>query len=331
MRMIPLITNPDARSLYDGSINFRHIVNPILDALIVSSADGSASSVYRKDIPIAHECMLAWCVKTIRSTYSWGKYEEIIEKKLFKTTKTPYPWQTVYHPEIDVTATDYFANVSIYPPNASGDSLGYGLSNDTMMDTIFSFGEVFPSVITVESPQAKPFLKVRTSFVDRVMFRAFRYSPWLAPNNITQHMEKIATAVTNVVRSDTGSTDSLKGPAFAPETYVEVKWAWLSFPLAMLILCVVFLVTTMVKTSRGKHENIGVWKTSAMPTLIYSLPQEYREGLTKNTSSQTMSGREPKSVKIRLMPNEGWRVSGQMHTSQTLQRRGDSRAPPGWF
>ncbi|KAH4385328.1 hypothetical protein HBI24_128460 [Parastagonospora nodorum] len=330
MRTIPLITNPDARSLYDGSINFRHIVNPILDALIFSAADGSESSVYRKDMPIAHECMLAWCVKTLRSTYSWGKYEEMVEEEHFETTKTPYPWHTVFHPEIDVTATDYFANVSIYPPNTSGDSLGFGLSNDTMMDTIFSFGEVFPSVITVESPGAKPFLKVRTSFIDRVMFRAFRYSPWLAPNNITQHMERIALAVTNVVRSDISSTESIKGQAFAPETYVEVKWAWLAFPLAMLIMCVVFLVATMVKTSRGGHEDIGVWKTSAMPTLIYSLPKECRERLTKNSSSQTMSGREPKNVKIRLMPNEGWRVSGQIYTSQTLQRRGDPRAPPGW-
>jgi hypothetical protein len=329
MRTLPLITNPSRRPLFDGSINFRHVNNPILDALIVSSADGSAASVYRKEVPIAHECMLAWCVKTIRSSYSWGSYEEIVEEEFFNTTSTSYPWYTIHRPELDGTATDYNANISIYPPGTNQDAQGYGVSNETMMDTAFSFDEVFPSVITITDPGAQPFLKVRTSFVDRVMFRAFHFSPWLAPNNITHHMERIAVAITNVVRSDPGGTDLIKGQAFAPEAYVEVMWAWLVFPLTMLALCAVFLTATIVKTSRGGQQDIGIWKTSAMPTLIYSLPQELRQGLTTSASTGSLGDR-PKNVKIRLMPTHGWRVSGQMCTSQTLHRRGDPRAPPGW-
>jgi hypothetical protein len=330
IRILPLVTNPFRQKLFDGSINFGHINNPIVDALIVSAADGSASSVYRRDKPIAHECMLAYCVKTLRSSYSWGNYEEIVEEEFLNTTKSPYPWHTVFRPEIDGTDTDYYTNISIYPPSPGHDKQEYGVNNDTMMDTVFSFDEVFPSVITVTDPKAQPFLKVRTSFIDRVMYRAFHYSPWLAPNNITDHMEKIAIAITNVVRSDANGAEFVKGQAFTPETYVEVKWAWLVFPLAMLALCLAFLIATMVQTSRGDNEDVGVWKTSAMPTLIYSLPQDLRDNLKASTMGQNDTGGGLKNVKIRLLPNSGWRVSGQACTSQTLHMRGDPRGPPGW-
>jgi hypothetical protein len=330
MRTIPLYRNPSRQTLHGGSINFKHISKPILDAFIVSSADGSPSSVYRKEMPIAHECMLAWCVKTLRSSYSWGSYEEIVEETFFNTTELPNPWSTVYLADIDGTITDYLGNISIYPPDMSREGQGYGVSNDTMMDTVFSFDEVFPSAITVMDPTAIPYLKVKTSFVDRVMYRAVRFSPWLAPNNITHHMERIANAVTNVIRSDTSSQEFVAGQAFAPETYVQVKWAWLIFPLVMLILCFIFLIATIVKTSRHTDEDIGVWKTSAMPTLIYGLPHDMRKDLATAPTWHGMgSGDGAKKVKIRLRPDLGWRVSGQM--SPTVHRRNDTRIPPGWI
>ena len=331
MRTLPLITNPDRHTLFDGSINFKNLNHPILDALIVSSADGSADSVYRKEMPIAHECMLSWCVKTIHSSYSWGVYKELVADVFLNTTKAPYPFHTVYRPLEDSTDTDYYGNLSIYPPDISRDGPGFGVSNDTNLDTVFIFDEVFPSVITVSDPTAQPFLKYRTSFVDRVMWRAFRFSPWIAPTNITNHMERIATAITNVARADPGSNEFVAGQAFAPETYVKVNWAWLAFPLVMLALCLMFLVATMIKTSKGANEELGTWKTSAMPTLIYSLPQHLRQDLTNSSTWSGTTTQGAKNVKIRLMPDKGWRVSGQICTSPTLHRRSGPRAPPGWL
>jgi hypothetical protein len=45
MRTLPLVKNPSRQTLYGGSINCKNLSNPILDAIIVSAADGSASSV----------------------------------------------------------------------------------------------------------------------------------------------------------------------------------------------------------------------------------------------------------------------------------------------
>jgi len=330
MRTLPLVTNPSRRALYDGSINFKNISNPILDALIVSSADGSASSVYRKERPIAQECILSWCVRTLRSSYSWGIYEETVENVFYNTTDTPYPWSTIYRPDQDVTETTYVGDINIYTPDMGRDGPGYGVINDTMADLVFIFDQVFPSLITVANPTARPYLKIRTSFVDRVMYRAFRFNPWLAPNNVTNHMERIAEAITNVARSEPGSNEFIAGHAFVPETYVQVNWAWLAFPLIMLALCLVFLVATIIKTSKDANGDIGVWKTSAMPTLLYSLPQDARNNLATTSTWRSTTSGGAKKVKIRLMPDQGWRVSGQMCTSPTLLRRSFPRAPPGW-
>lgn len=327
MRILPLVKNPSRDTLYDGSVNFKHVSNPILDTFIVSAADGSVDSVYRKEMPVAQECILTYCVKTLHSSYSWGQYEEVVDDTFINTTRIPYPWST--EPALESgTTTEYHGNISIYPPTEKRHGQGYGVSNETMMDTVFAFDQMFPSLITASNPEAKPFLKYRTSFTDKTAYRVFYFSPWLAPSNVTHHMERIATAMTNVARSYAGSNEMVAGEAFIPETYVEVKWPWLAFPLAMLALCIMFLVATMVKTSRG---DLSIWKTSAMPTLMYSLPQDMRHNLTTDATWRSEESGGAKRVKIRLMPDQGWWVSGYMCTSPTLGRRNHPQAPPGWL
>ncbi|KAF1911258.1 hypothetical protein BDU57DRAFT_507084 [Ampelomyces quisqualis] len=330
MRTLPLVTNPSRDSLYDGTINFRNISHSLLNALIVSSADGSIDSVYRKELPVAHECMLSWCVKTLRSSYSAGIYEENVEEVFLNTTKIPYPWSTTYYPEFRITNTDYRGNISLHPPSSSPSDPAYGLSNNTVMDFTLLFDETFPSLITVANATADPLLKIRTSFDDRIIFRTVHFNPWLAPNNVTHHMERIATALTNVVRSDANSNEFIAGQALALETYIRVNWGWLSFSLAMLGLCILFLFATMVKTSRDGKDDLGIWKTSAMPTLIYGLPQEARHNLTTASTLRNGASGGAEKVRIRLLPNQGWRVSGHFSKSPTTLRGGGSPAPPGW-
>ncbi|OWY43056.1 hypothetical protein AALT_g572 [Alternaria alternata] len=322
MRTLPLVTNPLRRPLYGGSINFKHINNPILDALIVSAADGSATSVYRKVPPIAHECVLSWCVQTLRSSYSQGGYEEQVIETFANTTKTEYPWYVEQMSNGD-TYQDFSENITITPPSNNTPVTSFGVSNDTFLLTVVVLDEVFPSLITISDPSAEPYLKVRTSFTDQIRFREVHFNPWLAPNNVTYHMERIARAMTNVVRSDADSNELIIGSASSPETYVRVEWGWLIFPLVMLLLSIVFLVATMIKTSQETYDGIGTWKTSAMPALIYSLPKDLQQGLTTSATSRSISKRRSKKVKIRLLPKQGWRVSGQGHPAP--------RAPPGFI
>ncbi|CAE6995425.1 hypothetical protein P3342_000109 [Pyrenophora teres f. teres] len=317
MRTLPLVTNPTREALYGGSINFKHINYPLMDALIVSAADGTADSVYRKARPVAHECMLSWCVKTFRSSYAWGGYEEEVVETFMNTTQAQYPWSTE-RLSVDSTLIGFDNDITIVPPNIEHNIAGFGVSNDTFVNTVIVLDEVFPSLITVSNPLAERYVKIRTSFTDQVMFREVRFNPWLAPNNVTNHMERIAEAMTNTVRSDPNSHELIIGTAFSRETYVMVHWAWLTFPITMLLFSIVFLGATMVKTSQQKYSDIGTYKSSAIPTLMYGLPREIQRDFTTSAVSSRAFSRRSKKVRIRLNPKQGWRVSGQMYLQPTV-------------
>jgi hypothetical protein len=267
--------------------------------------------------------MLSWCVETLRSFYDSGDYEEQVVETFMNTTSAEWPWWTQDYPEQQMTLTEFRTNISIFPPSAKSGAIPFGISNETFLDLVIIFDEIFPSLITVADGTAPPFVKIRTAAVDNVYSRLVHFSPWLAPNNVAFHMQRMARTMTNVIRSDTNSNELVVGIAQALETYVAVHWAWLTFPLVMLCLSIIFLVATMLKTSSSSHDDVGIWKTSAMPTLMYGLPQDMQKDIISTTSSGGSSHERPRKVRIRLLPKQGWRVSGQVQLAPA--------APPGFI
>jgi hypothetical protein len=76
MRTIPLTGFDDKAPAYGaGSVKFKDVRNPILDAL-VSSATDDRKGVLRGEAPLVHECILSWCVQTLTSSYDSGQYRE---------------------------------------------------------------------------------------------------------------------------------------------------------------------------------------------------------------------------------------------------------------
>ena len=77
-----------------------------------------------------------------------------------------------------------------------------------------------------------------------------------------------------------------------------VSWKWLNFPTALLLLSLVFLAAIVFRTSRDAHGGTSVWKTSAMPALMYSLPKDVQKELDGQGPQATPSNGKPKKVKI---------------------------------
>lgn len=305
----------------------------MLDALIVSSVNGSVDNVYNKKRPVAHECVLSFCVKTFRSSYNSGGYKEDLEDTFFNSTTTPWPWTSEFWPDGDYTVVDFASDINIRPPPLDGNSsVFFGLSNETFIDFGTVLDEIFPSMLTVSNATAPPFIKIRTSFMKQVMFREVKYSPWLSPNNITHHMERIAKAMTDVIRSDTASNELIAGSAYARETYIAVQWGWMTFPLLMLLMSMIFLAATMYKTSQEDHNDVGIWKTSAMPALMYGLPKKTQMDIMSDHAARGAVGRGSSKVRIRLLPKQGWRVSGASHLATSPQLPQPAvHAPHGWI
>ncbi|KAI4943222.1 hypothetical protein J4E91_009662 [Alternaria rosae] len=326
----PLSSTP----LFGGSINFKDIYLPFLDAIIVSAADGAASSVYNGQRPVAQECMLSWCVKTIKSTYDSGDYEETVTKTFLNRTarQRPYPWTgwSVWSLGEEAFFSEFRGNLSLHPPGTDTSIDDFGMSNETFARTQALFDEIFPSAITVANAVSKPWWRIRIYAWGRNQLHPFTFCPWLAPNNVTQYLERLATSMTNVLRTH-NSHDFVRGRAYSQTTFIAVHWEWLTFPLTLLLFSLLFLAATIFKTSKTTDSGMGLWKTSAMPTLLYSLPKDTQEVVASQGGWKNSSDEDSKKVKIRWLPEHGWRVSGQVPMSSLPNTNSNRRAPPGWI
>jgi hypothetical protein len=336
VRTLPLTTYLTKEWLFgNGSIHFKHIRNPILDALIVSAAGDSTDSVYRNEVPVVHECVLSWCVQTVRSSYDWGKYNEEITSTFENTTAGPSPWESIEIPEEEGGGTFviYGQNITIEPPKASPGRLNdtvydttYGANNVTVGNVINIFTDAFPAYYTGDHTSKRPLLRYR-NFPSGAYVKELQFNPWASSNNITRHMERLAAAMTNVMRSATSKVMT-KGDVYVRETYVSVRWEWLTLPLGLLCIAFIFLAATIAK-SAVELDRVGVWKTSAYATLLYGLPDEMQKKLTRSASTGTPRAKA-KELKVKLQPNGGWRASGLPFSPFTPKPKAN-QPPPGWI
>ncbi|KAF1970040.1 hypothetical protein BU23DRAFT_591333 [Bimuria novae-zelandiae CBS 107.79] len=251
------------KPLFGGSINFKHIRNPINNFVVVSTADGPdqdsiLKSIFQHQKPRALECVLSWCVKTIESSYHDATYTEIVKDRFINTTTGPFPWQV-----IPVDPSDPNAGSNIYYPqgitvdphafNGQGNVSSYGDFNDTAIEIVTIFDDYLPSFATLANNVSERLLKYQT-WQEVPYIREYPINPWTAPNNITHHMERLAKVMTNTIRQS--SDDAAIGKSFSTETYIGVRWVWLSLPLALLVLALIFLAGTVIRTSM-ENDRVG--------------------------------------------------------------------------
>jgi hypothetical protein len=328
MRSFPLVTD-DIREPFwgSGSINFKNIRNPLEDFLIASTA--GASDVYAGKAPVLHECILAWCVKTLRSSYYMGTYKEEIVATYLNDSRGSHPWSVEYLAKEDIYMTTYLENATISAPSTGKNfsQWGWGVSNDTMFTSVNIFDRMFPAFTTVTNSSTQEIFRWRTGSATQVRTKILDMNPWLLPNNITHHMERLSEAVTNMVRSSP-NRESVFGQAFDLEVYVVVRWWWMTLPLSLLFISFVFLLATVIKSAAEKDQ-VSIRKNSAIATLLYGFPEHYQKRLAISNSKGTPRTRA-KELKVRLSRTRGWRASGLPFTP-VMPKIPKKLPPPGWI
>lgn len=96
-------------------------------------------------------------------------------------------------------------------------------------------------------------------------------SPWSSPGqqaidgngNFTDIADQVARAVSGKLQ-DLQDTQ-LEGTVLRSEIIVNVRWAWLAFPLALVLLGVGGLVATILATRRS---HLPIWKDSVLPLVL---------------------------------------------------------------
>jgi hypothetical protein len=116
--------------------------------------------------------------------------------------------------------------------------------------------------------------------------------------NLSQRMESIAVSLTNWGLQTTN--DTVRGEAFAEESYVRVRWQWIALPVFLELASLPLLVLTIIHSRR---EGVPLWKSSAL-ALIYHRVDELRG--EESLATERLSGMEitAKTVDVQLVKSE---------------------------
>lgn len=277
-----------------GSINFKNIRNPIADFIVAGTAGGS-SNVYSNSTPVANECVLYWCTKTFTPTYEWGQLNENPSNVFFDEGQQVNPWR--FHPTpAGATAVNYYGNVSITPiiqhPPMAG--ITYGLSNVTALQALLLFNQFLPSYVTSNGTESQTLEFLVT---DGPRFKNISENPWLPPNNVSAYVERFAKAMTDSLRANSNETETVLGTAYVLETFVQIRWAWLSLPILVLMMSLTFLVATIIQPTR----DVGTWKNSFLAGWRHGPDNDLQRMIVDVTSPGGVKRVAPKIV-IEIVP-----------------------------
>lgn len=121
---------------------------------------------------------------------------------------------------------------------------------------------------------------------------------------LDQVTNKVASSLTKLTleRSNTTVTGTISNT----RTFVAVKWQWITLPAAVVLLSIVFLITTILVGSCQKR--LALWKSSVLPLLYHGLDKKV--GVPDGDEYATVSGMEvdAKSVEVRLEESERGRL-----------------------
>jgi len=273
MRLLPLTDTITRTPLYGtGSIKYNTIRNPIADFIVAGTA-GDSSNVYTNSSPVANECVLHWCTQTFTPTYEWGQINENPSNVFYDSGQQVNPWQS-FRTSSGAIGAEYIANFSLTPPIQHPPSpvITYGLSNTTALQVLFLFDAILPSYLTSNVTTSQSFRYFNTLDDEGPRVRSFTFNPWLPPNNVSAHIGRLANAMTHSLRVNSNETNIIFGKAYVQQTFVKVRWGWVSLPVFLLIMSFIFLVATIAKSTSEQHE-VGIWKNSALAVLLNGLDE----------------------------------------------------------
>jgi hypothetical protein len=128
-------------------------------------------------------------------------------------------------------------------------------------------------------------------------------TPWDFPKNATAHLAEAVLAMNQVARHNTLSRtrrhDVAVGVAYRNVVYVDVRWEWITLPVALLVFALFFLLATMYRSSKDKDQ-IGVWKTSALAVLFNGLGEEVQDYVGHGNKKQGYNRRKARDIKVQL-------------------------------
>jgi len=283
----------------------------LADFLVGFTPNGVAGAL-ANTAPELHECVMNWCVQTLQSNVAGSLLtENLLNVQQLNTDHIDNPWasRAWYLSHFNLTLPDKSA-----PGGFSTFGLGNEapLYNQTARATLDVIQQAVPSTWTVTNltdsvkNDPNPFISGKLYWPSGdPALRDILLSeiPWSTPNNVTQHVEGWAAALTATVRKTahggTNTFDYVVGDAFEEQVHVQIRWLWLILPAALLFFSLIFLVVTVIKSSR-EDAKIGIWKSSALAILFNGPGEEVQDAVGSNPTRLGSVREKAKNLKVTL-------------------------------
>lgn len=286
--------DPLTNDLYwNGSMKFANVISPITNFALVNAHDRDA--VRRHQRPDAYNCVMQWCTKTIEASFSGGVLTEKVLSKFTNDTETYDPFMvTLIDDYWDYTISH---DVIISPPYANET---FSVSNNSALSSRFTMDNWAPSFLTQANNSDTQWLRYMNGYLPsdggfQPGTRNTGKAQWIANGHIPDAMESIASAVTTVLRNNRRVSQDVLGTG-PPQVYVSVRWGWLAFPMALLLLSLVLLLITMWQMSSHSR----VWKSSSLTVLVHGLSWDARHEFR---NVRTMQGIREKAAHMQVFLN----------------------------
>lgn len=245
---------------WGGSLLFKDTKVPLMDFFTVGIPD--RQHPYSNSTPVALECVFKWCVKTIESTFSDGNLSEKVLHTFQNDTQT-IPDRSEFDAGKNVLHRLYH-NESITPP---GQDTTFRVYNQTSLEYALALSSVFPASLTAANSTAQYVLKYHITTDNPTQSILTNFTAMRPPSDISANMDKLAGALTDIMRSNQDSTELIFGTG-SFEVFVHVRFGWLALPLIVVVATLAFLIITIRMASQARA---GIWKTSSLATLMHGL------------------------------------------------------------
>lgn len=267
-------------------------------------ANCALNESFRMPEPVATECSISWCAKSVHNEVVNGSLSENVTSQ----TNLIFPQ--------DKCNASYYQNVD----------LGWALnkfSYDPSAETIPPTVEIFAAFLPGEVPRnmcadwrshpnhafwinvqdsadigslfATIFTASYTSaYTYNTLFGELLYA--INNGNLSTDLEAMVASMTNRVRQGPNSTIH-NGTAWTRETYIRVNWLWFIFPCGLVLLVTCFFVAAVVSSAQGSR---SVWKSSSLALLFHGL-WGWLDGVNLSSSQKTSTMHQTaKALRVQL-------------------------------
>ncbi|KAL7897414.1 hypothetical protein HDV63DRAFT_368154 [Trichoderma sp. SZMC 28014] len=270
-----------------NSVAFSNNGSILIDVLAVAPAPGTipeqpgqtsrdlnmTGSIYAA--PVAYECMLQFCVRTMNATFVNGTLQETVVSTWTNETQGI------------VAETDYYV---LRPPNSSDEFRISGLVKDgavEWLDTLLIGNAVSADLDSLDSGYSSD------------LMRMVRTAMNTTETGFSDLMDNLANSMSLSLRSAAYQPAPVSGDGYSPISHAVVTWEWLILPAFELVASLVFLVLVTLRTRKA---GLIPWTNNILAIFYHGFDQ--RPGMSGVDDTESALEEESHGLLVQFQPRE---------------------------